>query len=110
MVIIVYSQGFSLLIMPIIIMQWREEIGMFNPIHKTRFINLKSLRVVDLSSGFRLGIRFVFIVLMLFACVVTLNLIRVVKKELLLQFLSLPLEFKQHHCTQFCKNGSSPSL
>ena len=68
MVIIVYSQGFSLLILPISIMQWRVEIGMFNPAHKTRFINLKSLRVVGLSSGFRLGIRFVFVFLMLFAC------------------------------------------
>ena len=36
--------------------------------NKTRFINLKSLLVVGLSSGFRLGIRFVFVVLMLFAC------------------------------------------
>ena len=41
MVIIVYSQGFSLLIMPIIIMQWREEIVMFNPMHKTSFYQLK---------------------------------------------------------------------
>ena len=68
MVIIVYSQGFLLPIMPISIMQWRVEIGMFNPTHKTRFINFKSLRVVVLSSGFRLGIRFVFVFLMLFAC------------------------------------------
>ena len=68
MVVIVYSQGFSILIIPISIMQWRVEIGMFNPTHKTRFINLKSLRVVGLSPGFRLGIRFVFVVLMLFAC------------------------------------------
>ena len=65
MVIIVYSQGFSLLIMPISIMQWRVEIGMFNPTHKIRFINLKPLRVVGLSSDFRLGIRFVFVFLML---------------------------------------------
>ena len=49
-------------------MQWRVEIGMFNPTHKTRFINLKSLRVVGLSSGFCLDIHFVFVVLMLFAC------------------------------------------
>ena len=41
---------------------------MFSPTHKTRFINLKSLRVVGVSSGFRLGIRFVFVFLMLFAC------------------------------------------
>ena len=68
MVIIVYSQGFSLLIMPISIMQWRVEIGMFNPTHKTRFSNLKSVRVVGLSSDFRLGIRFVFVFLMLVAC------------------------------------------
>ena len=67
-VYIVYSQGFSLLIMPISIMRWRIEIGMSNPAHKTRFINLKSLRVVGLSSGFRLGIRFVFVFLILFAC------------------------------------------
>ena len=66
MVIIVYSLGFSLLIMPISVMQWRVEIGMFNPTHKTRFINLKSLRVVGLSSGFCLGIRFVFV--FVFAC------------------------------------------
>ena len=68
MVIIVYSQGFPLLIMPISIMRWRVEIGMFNPTHKTRFIKLKSLRLVGISSGFRLGIRFVFVFLMLFAC------------------------------------------
>ena len=66
--IIVYSQGFSLLIMSISIMRWHLEIGMFNPTHKTKFINLKSLRVVGLSSGFRLGIRFVFVFLILFAC------------------------------------------
>ena len=60
--------GFSLLIMPSDIMQWGVEIGMFNPTHKTRFINLKLLRVVGLSSDFRLGIRFVFVFLMLFAC------------------------------------------
>ena len=68
MVIRVHSEGFSLLIMAISIMQWRVEIGMFNPAHKTRFFNEKSLRVVGLSSGFRLGIRFIFVVLMLFAC------------------------------------------
>ena len=49
-------------------MRWRVEIGMFNPTHKIRFIKLKSLRLVGLSSGFRLGIRFVFVFLMLFAC------------------------------------------
>ena len=65
MVIIVYSQGFLLLIMPISIMQWRVEIGMCNPTHKIRFNNLKSLLVAGLPSGFRLGIRFVFVVLML---------------------------------------------
>ena len=68
MVIIVYSQGFSLLIMPISIMRWHVEIGMFNPTHKTRFIELKSLRLVGLSSGFLLGICFVLVFLMLFAC------------------------------------------
>ena len=94
MVIIVYSQGFSLLIMPISIMRRRVEIGMFNPTHKTRFINLKSLRVVGLSSGFHLSIGFVFVFLMLFACGdIELNP-GPKKKELLLQSLSLPLEFK----------------
>ena len=68
MVIIVYSQVFSLLIMPISIMQRCVEIGMFNPTHKTRFIKLKSLLVIGLSSGFHLGIRSVFVVLMLCAC------------------------------------------
>ena len=53
--------------MPISIMQWCVEIGMFNPTDKTMFINLKSLRAVGLSSGFRLGIRFVFVFLMLFS-------------------------------------------
>ena len=81
MVIIVYSQGFSLLIMSISIMQWHIEIGMFNPTHKTRFINLKSLRVVGLSSGFRLGIRFALVFLMLYLRVVILNLIRVQKRS-----------------------------
>ena len=52
------AQGLSLLIMPIIIMQWRVEIGMSNPTHNTRFINEKLLRVVGLSSAFRLGIRY----------------------------------------------------
>ena len=65
----VRSQVFSLLIMPINIMQWRVEIRMFNPAHhKTRFINGKSLRVVLLSSAFRFGTRLFFVVLMLFAC------------------------------------------
>ena len=59
----------TLLTAPISNMQWRVEIGMFNPTHnKTRFINEKSLRVVGLSSTFRFGICFVFVVLMLFAC------------------------------------------
>ena len=49
-------------------MQWRVEIEMFSPTHKTRFIKLKSLRVVGPSSGFGSGIRFVFVFLMLFAC------------------------------------------
>ena len=49
-------------------MQWRLEIGIFNPAHKTRFINKKSLRVVGLSFAFRFGIFFVFVVLMLFSC------------------------------------------
>ena len=78
MIIIVYLQGFLLLIMPISIMQWQVEIGMFNPTHKTRFINLKSLWLVVLSFGFHLGFCFVFVVLMLFVCG-TLNLIRVQK-------------------------------
>ena len=65
----VRSQVFSLLIMPINIMQWRVEIRMFNPAHhKIRFINGKSLRVVLLSSAFRFGTRLFFVVLMLFAC------------------------------------------
>ena len=58
----------DMVIMPISIMQWCVEIGMFSPTYKTRFINLKSLRAVGLSSGFRLGIRFVFVFLILFAC------------------------------------------
>ena len=95
MVIRVHSQGFSLLIMPIIIMQWRIEIGMANPTHNTRFINEKLLRVVGLSSAFHLGIRFVFVFLMLFAFGDNkLNLVQ--KKEVLLPFRSLLLEFKQH--------------
>ena len=80
MVIIVYSQGFLLLII-----QWRVEIGMFNHTHKTRFINLKSLRVVGLSSGFRLGIRFLFVLLMLFVCG-DIQLNPGPKKELLYNF------------------------
>ena len=36
--------------------------------HKTRFIELKSLRLVGLSSGFLLGTRFVLVFLMLLAC------------------------------------------
>ena len=68
MVIIVLSQGFSLLVMPISIMQWHIEIGMFNPTNKIRFFNLKSLWVIVLFSGFRFGIHFIFVVLMLFSC------------------------------------------
>ena len=41
---------------------------MFNPAHKTRLINTKSLQVVGLSSAFRFGIHFVFVVLLLFTC------------------------------------------
>ena len=95
-------------------MQWRVELearrtGIIIPTHKARFINLNSLRLLVLSSGFRLGFQFVFVVLILFSCGdIELNLSP--KKGTLLQFLSLPLEFKQHHCTQFCKNRSSPSL
>ena len=63
----VHSQGFSSLIMLISNTQWRVEIGLFSPTHKTRFIKEKSLRVVSLSSAFCFGIRFVFVVLMLFA-------------------------------------------
>ena len=60
MVIIVYSPGFSLRIISISIMKCSLEIEMFNPTHKTRFINLKSLRAIGLSSGFGSGIRLVF--------------------------------------------------
>ena len=60
MVIIVYSQGFSLRITSISIMKCSLEIEMFNPTHKTRFINVKLLRAIGLSSGFGLGIRLVF--------------------------------------------------
>ena len=110
MVIRIYSHGFSLLIIPLSITQWRVEIGMFNPAHMTRFINEKSLRVACIYSVFRFGIRFVFLVPMLFGCVdIELNL-SLKKKELLLQFLNLPFEFKQYHCTQFCQNRSYPSL
>ena len=56
MVIMVYLQGFLLLIMPISIMQWHEEIGMFNPTHKTRFINLKLLQLKGLCSDFGLHV------------------------------------------------------
>ena len=62
----VYSQEFSLLIILLSITQWRVEIGTFNPAHMTRFINEKSLRVACLYSAFRFGIRFVFLVPMLF--------------------------------------------
>ena len=41
---------------------------MFNPTHKSKFINEKSLHVVGISSTFRFGIRFDFVGLMLFAC------------------------------------------
>ena len=58
MVIMVYLQGFLLLIMPISIMQWHVEIGMFNPTDKTRFINLKLLQVKGLCSDFGLDICF----------------------------------------------------
>ena len=47
-------------------MLWCVELEMFNPMHKTRFINKKSLQV-GLSSAFHFGISFVFVVL-LFAC------------------------------------------
>ena len=47
-------------------MKERLETGMFNPTHKTRFINEKSLLVVDFLLLFILA--FVFVVLMLFAC------------------------------------------
>ena len=107
MVIIVYLQGNSLLIMQISIMHWCVEIEMPNPTHKTRFVNLKSLWVAGLSSGYCLGIRFVvFVGLILSACG-DIELNPGPEKELLLQFLSLPLEFKQHHCTQFCKHTYS---
>ena len=68
MVIGVHLQGFSLQVMPISNMQWLVQIGMFNPAHKTRFINEKSLLVVGLSFIFCFGIRFAFVVWMLFAC------------------------------------------
>ena len=70
---------------------------MFYSTHKTRFINEKTLQVVGLSSAFCFGIRFVFVVLMLFACGY-FELNPGPKK-----FPSFPLEFKQHHCTQFYK-------
>ena len=54
--------------MPISNLQWRVENGMFNPTHKTSFINKKSLRAVGLSSSFRFSIHFCFVVLKLFAC------------------------------------------
>ena len=60
-------------------MQLCLEIGMFNPTHRTSFINEKPLWVVGLPSAFRFGVRFV----LQFECylhVVTLNLIRVRKK------------------------------
>ena len=102
MIIIVYLQRFSLLIMQISIMQWQVEIGIFNPTHKTRFINLKSLWLVVLS--FRFSFRFSFCFCSSNAiCVWYIELNLGPKKELLPQFLSLPLEFNQHHCTQFCK-------
>ena len=59
MVIGVHSQGFPLLIIPISNLQLCVEIGIFNPTRKTR--------VVGLFSTFRVGIRFAFVVLMLFA-------------------------------------------
>ena len=58
MVISGHLHGFLLLIMPISNMQWRVEIGMFNPTHKTRLINEKTLQVVGLS--FHFGILFCF--------------------------------------------------
>ena len=45
MMIIVYSQGFSLLIMPISIMQSRVEVEMFSPTNKTRFINSRRFKL-----------------------------------------------------------------
>ena len=54
--------------MPISNKQWRVEIGMFNTTDKTRFINETTLRAVGPSSVFRFGFRFVFVVIMLFAC------------------------------------------
>ena len=45
MMIIVYSQGFSSLIMPISIMQSRVEIEMFSPTNKTRFINSRRFKL-----------------------------------------------------------------
>ena len=48
---------------------------MINPAHMTRFINEKSLQVACIYSVFRFGIRFVFLVPMLFGCVdIELNL------------------------------------
>ena len=81
------------------IMQWHVEIEIFNPAHKTRFINEKSLCVVGLSSAFRFGTCFVFVGLMLFACGGN-ELNAGHKKELLPQFLSMPLEFKQRTILQ----------
>ena len=56
MVIIVYSQGFSFLIMPISIMQWHVKIGMFDPTHKTRFINyVKECLILEVSINNKRG-------------------------------------------------------
>ena len=87
MVIKVQSPGFLVLVMSINILQWLEEIEMFNLTQKTWFINEKSLRVVGLSSAFGFGIRFVFVVLMLFACGV-IELDTGHKSELLLETLN----------------------
>ena len=45
-------------------MQWRVKIGIFNATYKVRFLKKKSLRVAAPVFGFR----FVFILLVLFAC------------------------------------------
>ena len=93
--------------MPISNMQWRVETGMFNPTRKTSFINEKSLRVVGLPSAFHFSVRFVFVVLLLFSCG-DIELNPDPKKRS--SYYNLPLEFEQHHCTQFCENRSSRGL
>ena len=64
---------------------------MFKPTSRTGFINRRSLLIVDLSSAFHFGLCFVCVVLMLLACSNT-EVNPGTKKELFLQFLSVPLD------------------